>query len=35
MFAGTDELFEHMVQQHWKDGPGIEKDKDSGCCTVM
>lgn len=33
MFGGTDELFEHMVQQHWKDAPEIEKD--SGCCTIM
>lgn len=34
MFRSTDELFEHMVQQHWKDAPEIEKDN-SGCCTIM
>jgi hypothetical protein len=33
MYPGTDELFRHMVQQHWKDAPEIPKE--SGSCTVM
>ena len=34
MFRSTDELFEHMAQQLWKDAPESEKDN-SGCCAVM
>jgi hypothetical protein len=34
MYSGTDELFRHMVQQHWKDAPEIPHTE-SGSCTAM
>jgi hypothetical protein len=34
LYSGPDELFRHMVQQHWKDAPEVPH-KESGSCTAM